>query len=232
MARLRKRFRHNNGTRCPKCKLSAVDRSRNRARSGLAPVALLTLPVRHLGYQPPLLQLFNQVTASIKISMYITTAPLPVHDFSPMRKRHRIKCQNQEYQRLKQDFASFQGARRSIFHASFSRWSKSGHAGDAHRPARTQSVQGDAKTAPKARQWHFALLKLLLSSRNLLSRIPRAEMRLDCFEPMHQSGYHAGGYENISSLRSRKSFCFTDHHHLAFKGMPRNSRLTRGLFSI
>ena len=28
-----------------------------------------------------------------------------------MRKRHRIKCQNQEYQRLKQDFCIFSGCK-------------------------------------------------------------------------------------------------------------------------
>lgn len=42
--------------------------------------------------------------------------------------------------------------------------------------------KADAKTAPKARQWHFALLKLLLQLQEFTFKDTAAEMRLDCFE--------------------------------------------------
>ena len=80
-----------------------------------------------------------------------------------MRKRHRIKCQNQEYQRLKQDFCIFSGCKTiNLPRIIFTLVQKAVMQAMLTTLPELNLFKADAKTAPKARQWHFALLKLLL----------------------------------------------------------------------
>lgn len=151
-----------------------------------------------------------------------------------MRKRHRIKCQNQEYQRLKQDFCIFSGCKTiNLPRIIFSLVQKAVMQAMLTALPELNLFKADAKTAPKARQWHFALLKLLLQLRGIYFQGYRGQ-KCDwtASKPMHQSGYHAGGYENISSLRESKVVLLYRSPSRRSRVCHGNSRLTRGLFSI
>lgn len=123
-----------------------------------------------------------------------------------MRKRHRIKCQNQEYQRLKQDFCIFSGCKTiNLPRIIFTLVQKAVMQAMLTALPELNLFKADAKTAPKTWQWHFALLKLLLQLQEFTFKGYRGQ-KCDwtASKPMPQSGYHAGGYENISSLRESK----------------------------
>ena len=49
-------------------------------------------------------------------------------------------------------------------------------------------------------------------------------MRLDCFETHANLAITRAAMKIFHHFESRKSFCFTDHHHTAFKGMPREQQ--------
>ncbi|SPW57620.1 Uncharacterised protein [Escherichia coli] len=151
-----------------------------------------------------------------------------------MRKRHRIKCQNQEYQRLKQDFCIFSGCKTiNLPRIIFTLVQKAVMQAMLTTLPELNLFKADAKNRPKSSAMALRPVETSASAPGIYFQGYRGQ-KCDwtASKPMHQSGYHAGGYENISSLRESKVVLLYDHHHLALKGMPRNSRLTRGLFSI
>src|SRR5699024_2104279 len=143
-----------------------------------------------------------------------------------MRKRHRIKCQNQEYQRLKQDFCIFSGCKTiNLPRIIFTLVQKAVMQAMLTTLPELNLFKADAKTAPKARQWHFALLKLLLQLQEFTFKDTAGRNATGLLRnPCTNLAITRAAMKIFHHFESRKSFCFTAHHHLALKGMPREQQ--------